>query len=249
MPSIEANRRHWESYTWSRGGEEWSAPWGGTENLWRAVLLPRIGRFLGVHAILEIGPGHGRLTAHLVDRCERLFLVDVTPGCIEACQRRFAGERHVEYHIGDGRSLPAVADGSIDFAFSFDSLVHADHEAMSGYLAELDRVLAPRGVAFLHHSNLAAYRDPATRRCLVANRHWRASDVSADSVVATAARTGCLRCVRQELIAWEGGSVLTDCLSCLVHPQHPLAGTPVRRAHPAFFELVRDDSALRALYL
>ena len=51
-----------------------------------------------------------------------------------------------------------VADRSVDFAFSFDSLVHADAEVLDAYAAELARTLAPDGVAFIHHSNLGAYR-------------------------------------------------------------------------------------------
>jgi hypothetical protein len=51
-----------------------------------------------------------------------------------------------------------IENGSIDFAFSFDSLVHAESDVMSSYAHELARVLKPGGVAFLHHSNLDAVR-------------------------------------------------------------------------------------------
>ena len=55
-------------------------------------------------------------------------------------------------------SLPMVEDQSIDFAFSFDSLVHVESDVLMGYLAELARTLKPEGVAFLHHSNYGSYR-------------------------------------------------------------------------------------------
>jgi hypothetical protein len=50
-----------------------------------------------------------------------------------------------------------VETGSVDFVFSFDSLVHADAPTLEAYLRELTRVLRPGGVAFLHHSNMAMY--------------------------------------------------------------------------------------------
>jgi hypothetical protein len=56
-----------------------------------------------------------------------------------------------------GKSLSAVADGSIDFAFSFDSLVHFEVDAMESYLRELACKLSADGVAFLDHSNLGEY--------------------------------------------------------------------------------------------
>ena len=60
--------------------------------------------------------------------------------------------------MNDGRSLDMIEDGSVDFAFSFDSLVHADAEVIAGYLRELERKLAPEGVGFVHHSNAGRYR-------------------------------------------------------------------------------------------
>ena len=55
-----------------------------------------------------------------------------------------------------------VGDAAVDFAFSFDSLVHVEAETLADYLAELARVLVPDGVGFLHHSNFGTYRAPPT---------------------------------------------------------------------------------------
>jgi Methyltransferase domain len=55
-----------------------------------------------------------------------------------------------------------VPDQSIDFVFSYDSLVHADTEVLSAYLSEVARVLTPTGAAFLHHSNLSEYAELLT---------------------------------------------------------------------------------------
>jgi hypothetical protein len=44
-----------------------------------------------------------------------------------------------------------VADGSIEFAVSSDSLVHAEADVLESYASKLARVLNPSGVAFIHH--------------------------------------------------------------------------------------------------
>src|SRR4029078_6736404 len=80
--------------------------------------------------------------------------VDVAENCVKACRERFADVPHARFEVGDGKSLPFVDDASIDFAFSFDSLVHADAEAMRGYLGELARTLRPGAHGFIQHSNL-----------------------------------------------------------------------------------------------
>ena len=47
MPSVEDNRKVWGgTYDWPNSGDEWSAPWGGTEAQWHAVILPRLEPFL-----------------------------------------------------------------------------------------------------------------------------------------------------------------------------------------------------------
>jgi len=159
MPGVEANREAWDRrYRWEREGEEWSAAWGSADNQWYGSLFPRLRAFLPADRILEIAPGHGRWTHYLKDQARTLSVVDLSASCIETCRRRFAGCAHIGYHVNDGCSLPMIADRSVDFAFSYDSLVHVERDVMAGYLRELARVLAPDGVAFLHHSNLAALR-------------------------------------------------------------------------------------------
>ena len=43
--------------------------------------------------------------------------------------------------VNDGRSLLEVGNQSIDFAFSFDPLVHSDQSVLETYRSELARVL------------------------------------------------------------------------------------------------------------
>ncbi|HSO81670.1 class I SAM-dependent methyltransferase [Thiocapsa sp.] len=211
MPTIEENLKHWSGYDWSLGGDEWSSLWGGTENLWLGAVLPRVADLLPTGRLVEIAPGFGRMTQFLETQCRSMTLVDLTERCIDACRQRFADKRHIDYVVNDGRSLPGVADQSVDLVFSFDSLVHVELDVIDGYVSELSRVLRPEGTAFIHHSNMAAFRHPEGEGFTIENRHWRGGTVSADIVKDLCDRIG-LTCYRQELVNW-GGKDLTDSFS------------------------------------
>ena len=107
--------------------------------------------------VLEIAPGYGRWTQFLRPEAQHLTVVDLSESCIEACKVRFAEATNMSYHVNDGTSLAMLDEESIDFAFSFDSLVHADLEVLRAYLMEFQQEAIPRRVAFLHHSNIGVY--------------------------------------------------------------------------------------------
>jgi SAM-dependent methyltransferase len=231
MPSIEENRRYWdEIYSWSQAGEEWSAGWGGTEALWQASLQPRLARFLPAATILELGPGQGRFTPYLMQQCQRYIGVDLSPGCIAICRQRFP---QAELHANDGATLPMVKSASVDFVFSFFSLIHAEVETVESYLREIARILKPQGGAFLHHSNLAQHgayfarleRLPKPLQRLLFGvgavdlPQWRASSVSAEIFARCAARAG-LACLCQETVNF-GSRRTIDAFSSLVRADGP----------------------------
>ena len=235
MPTVEENLRHWSSYDWSRHDEEWSEVWGSSTALWYGTLMPRLAAFLqSPECILEIAPGFGRFTRFLKDHCRRLVIVDLTEQCIEACRERFRDAAHIEYHTNDGRTLPMVADRSVDFVFSFDSLVHVEHDAVRSYVLEIARVLKDDGIAFLHHSNMGAYADPSTGQLTIENRHWRATSVSAAFVRSVSEDAG-LSCVVQEIVNW-GVPELTDCLSVITRRGSRFAGPPRTVENPGFMD-------------
>jgi SAM-dependent methyltransferase len=228
MAEVEQNLENWSSeWDWSHEGDEWSAAWGDTPALWHGALLPRIHAFLPAATVLEIAPGYGRWTQYLKDLAERLVIVDLTQGCIDHCRGRFAAATNIDYHVNDGRSLDMVADGSVDFAFSFDSLVHAESDVLGAYIEQLALKLSPDGVGFIHHSNMGAFRalsrlakrvpgravGPLVRRGVLVNVvAWRAESVSAESVARQCESAG-LACVAQEKINWEAGRYMIDTLT------------------------------------
>jgi SAM-dependent methyltransferase len=196
MPTIEQNLREWDqNYEWVKQGDEWSATWGGAEAQWFGAIFPRIQAFVPAGRMLEIAPGFGRWTHYLRGLCEHLTVVDMAENCINACRHRFASETHISYHVNDGKSLEMVPDDSMDFVFSFDSLVHAEADVIEVYLRQLARKLTPNGVAFIHHSNIGAYQQdfsrmgkiPATLKPAITRmgyvfdyNHWRAFSMTAE---------------------------------------------------------------------
>ena len=209
--------------------------------MWHGTLLPRLHAFLPADTILELGPGHGRWTHYLKEVAGRLVLVDLAEDCIAACRERFGTDGSISYHVNDGKSLDMVADRSVDLAFSFDSLVHAEADVLEAYLGQLATKLTPNGVGFIHHSNMGAYpraarlarmvpgriRPALTRRRLLVNLYaWRAESTTAELFAALCERAG-LVCIAQEKIRWEYGRGLTDAISLFTMPgsrwERPLA--------------------------
>ncbi len=218
MPTIEDNRRLWgQDYVWTEQGDEWSRPWGGVEAQWFGAILPRIHAFVPTDTILEIAPGFGRWTQYLKDVCEHLIVVDLTEKCIKVCKERFSSDSRITYYVNDGKSLNMIPDQSLDFVFSFDSLVHAEAPVLETYLGELAKKLKPDGVGFIHHSNLGEHRlrwslksrmpykiiEFLTKQGFLHNSHWRALTMTASLFERYCKNVG-LQCITQELVNWRG---------------------------------------------
>jgi SAM-dependent methyltransferase len=227
MPTVEQNRQEWGAkYDWTRRGEEWSATWGGSEAQWYGAIFPRIHAFLPAGTILEIAPGYGRWTNYLKEYCEHLIVVDLAESCVKACRQRFASDTHITYHVNDGKSLAMIPDESLDFVFSFDSLVHAEADVLENYLSQLTKKLKPNGIGFIHHSNLGEYqqafssieqvpgelREMVIKRKFLTPNHWRGVSMRAGLFEDYCDKAG-LRCITQELVNWDAGGILLDCFS------------------------------------
>jgi hypothetical protein len=119
-----------------------------------------------------------------------------------------------------------IQDKSIDFVFSFDSLVHAEAAVIEAYLNQLAIKLQPNGIGFIHHSNLGKYQQafslidkiPSELRELVINRtffastHGRAGSMTAELFKHYCDQAG-LHCISQELVNWGTADLLIDCFS------------------------------------
>jgi SAM-dependent methyltransferase len=234
MPTIEANKKAWNNIAnWPNLGEGWSLSWGGADQEWWGTIFPRIHAFVPVNDILEIGPGFGRWTEYLRHLCKQLQVVDLSELCIETCKKRFVASDNLKYYVNDGKSLSMIQNNSVDFAFSFDSLVHADEDAIESYVNELSLKLRKDGVAFIHHSNFGKYiHSPMqllwnhtehipdlikfsrlARGMLSPGFSWRGKTMTAEKFCEFAERSG-MCCISQESVNWSSNK-LTDCLSVI----------------------------------
>lgn len=144
----EYNRLLWTAYDWSHDGEEWTPSVEWRESAVAEVLTPLLPS--DAHA-LEIGPGAGRWTRELLPRVRSLALADISERAIELCQERFGRGENLSYLVTDGNALRGIADGSIDFVWSFDVFLHIAPVDQKGYLRELARVMRPGALAVVHH--------------------------------------------------------------------------------------------------
>jgi SAM-dependent methyltransferase len=263
MPDLRENIDQWDAnYSWPGRGDEWSGPWGGTEAMWWGVLRPRVRAWVPTGTILEIAPGFGRWTQFLKDLCEELVVVDIAERCIEACRQRFSGATNIAYHVNDGRSLDMVPPRSIDFTFSFDSLVHSETEVLTAYLEQLASKLKPDGIGFFHHSNMGAHRRSAALAARVPDRlrrrlvlwgllpnvyAWRAQSVSAEWFGRQCEEVG-LRCIAQEVINWEYSRQTIDCISVFTPAGSAWSRELMRVENSRFMAEAASVRRLRALY-
>ncbi len=152
MPSVKSNS-YWDSYPWIADGDEWqdqAAHCGQPYEEWKSALIDTYIRPYAHHTrAVEIGPGHGRWSTHILEAgATSLHLVDLSPRCLDWLAHRFIGQS-VSTHVSAGSDL-GVRDGTVDFIFSYDALVHCEQPEIVGYISAAAHALAPSGIVVLH---------------------------------------------------------------------------------------------------
>jgi Methyltransferase domain len=239
MPDVSWNSSLWDGdYDWAGGGEEWSATWGGSEAQWFGALHPRLHRALPARAIIEIAPGFGRWTRFLLPVCRRFVGIDLSAQCVAACRDRFRRARHARFVQNDGLSMADAPDARFDLVFSFDSLVHAELEVLEAYVPQILCKLRGRGLAFIHHSNLAALADGTP------NPHRRAASVSAEKMSRLVREAGGGVLI-QEIVNW-GGTDTHDCFTLFGRAAAYPNARPVLIENPRFMEEANMVAAVQS---
>ncbi len=112
----------------------------------------RIAASLGAtpdRTVIEIGPGHGAITAHLASRCARLHCVEFDPALARELAFRFRNDAHVTVHhadilrtdlrvlvSADNLAPSATVDviGNLPYYITSDILLHLFASAREGLL-------------------------------------------------------------------------------------------------------------------
>jgi SAM-dependent methyltransferase len=179
------------------------------EEIWRTLIFPFIAD-CDFSAVIDLGAGHGRNSLMLAPRAKRLLVLDIQPGNVEICRRRFAEQPHVACAVNNGFDLRPAEDGAFSLVYSFDSMVHFAKEVVRSYLRDTARVLRPGGRGFFHHSNYAGGSD------WTKNPHAR-NHMSHELFTSYAGEAG-LRTIQQMVFEW-GHIPNLDCLTLVEKPK------------------------------
>jgi SAM-dependent methyltransferase len=109
-------------------------------------------------SVLDIacGEGYGSALLRTNGNARSVIGVDVDPPTVERAQSRYGDLDGVSFEISSADVIP-LPDSSVELAVSFETIEHHDkHEAM---IAELSRVLTPRGVLILSSPNRPIYSE------------------------------------------------------------------------------------------
>ena len=151
LNSPTLNKAIWEAWDWNAAGEEWTPSEEWKSSILRCILCKHVP--LG-SSVLEIGPGGGRWTGHLIERSASLLAVDISESCVELCRKKFAGSPKAKFIVGTGSDLAGVPDASVDALWSFDVFVHINREEVERYAGEFRRVMRPGAVGIIHHGSV-----------------------------------------------------------------------------------------------
>ena len=99
----------------------------------------------------EIGPGGGRWTRYLLG-FEKLYVVDCHAQVLEELGRNFDA-KHIVFVKNNGADFPGVEERSIDYLFSFGTLVHLDVDLIRGYLRTMHPLLKEGSNVVLQYSD------------------------------------------------------------------------------------------------
>jgi SAM-dependent methyltransferase len=152
-------------------------------------------------AVVDVGCGVGRLTRVLPERAQRVYAIDVSAEMLAQARAHNGHLDNVRWIHGDGATLSPIPTAAADAVVSHVVFQHIpDPQVTYGYVAEIGRVLRPRGFGAFQVSN-----DPSIHRGtrLVADRvkavvgrgpkgqgepQWLGSAVDLDELSATAQR-------------------------------------------------------------
>jgi SAM-dependent methyltransferase len=193
---------------WVPGNEYFTHAEPHMDPLWKHLVYPFLDGCVFAQTV-DLACGHGRNTLKLLPLATALIGLDIQPGNIEVCRRRFAGSPGARFECNSGYDLRPVPDGWATLVYCFDAMVHFEPEVVHSYVADLRRVLAPGGTAFLHHSNYTGGRDWRTNPSA---RNYMSAEIFAGY-----ARDAGLELLRQRTINW-GEEIDLDCLSLVRQP-------------------------------
>ena len=104
--------------------------------------------------VLELGPGSGRATRHIIGRCREMVLVDYSKFVCQFLNGYLAGKGKFQTHHIDRPAMPSVRSNSIDMALANGVFEHIGKDDMLFFLEDFHRVLKLRGILSFNFDTL-----------------------------------------------------------------------------------------------
>jgi SAM-dependent methyltransferase len=106
--------------------------------------------------VVELGPGSGRLTRHLIDVVDHLTLLDLSDFVCRWIDEYLTGHDNYEVHRITGAEAPMVPTGSTDAVFANGVMEHLDADQIYWFLREFHRILVPGGRVIFNFDNVTS---------------------------------------------------------------------------------------------
>lgn len=193
---------------WVPGNQYFVLAEENMDQSWKKLIWPVI-KDCNFEIVVDLAAGHGRNSAKLIEYASKLIVMDIQPGNVEVCRKRFEGNLNVTSTICSGYDLSPLPDESVTLVYSFDAMVHFNPDVVQSYLNDTYRTLKPGGRGFFHHSNFTGGKDWKTNP---GSRNYMSKAIFADY-----AKVAGLSLLDQRVIDW-GQRPQLDCLTLVEKP-------------------------------
>jgi len=129
------------------GDREW-----GTDRLDHALEAYYLPAARGAR-VVELGPGSGRLTRHLIGVVEHLTLLDLSDLVCGWIDEYLRGHDNYEVHRITGADAPMVPTNSANAVFAHGVMEHLDPDQIYWFFREFHRILVPGGRVVFNFDN------------------------------------------------------------------------------------------------
>jgi SAM-dependent methyltransferase len=104
--------------------------------------------------VLELGPGSGRLTRHLIGRAGRIELIDSSAFVVDWIKRYLAGKADFRAKLIAKPLASHLESNSVDVVLAHGVFEHLDFDETFFFLREFARVLKPNGRISFNYDNI-----------------------------------------------------------------------------------------------